>query len=86
MVPNSRDKGITGIRRITIKGDFSEQDFNLIKTIFEDKIINEDDNIRVELNENQVIDFIKDKNYHVEIYTDSNKGRWVSIENVIIYC
>ncbi len=86
MVPNSRDNGIEGIKHVTIKGDFTKQDFTLISSIFEDSTKDKNEKITAKLNENQVIDFIRDKNYEVEIYTDSDEGRCLSIENINIYC
>lgn len=60
--PNLRDNGIEGIKCVTIRGDFTEQDFTVISSIFEHNPKDEDDKITVKLNENQVINFIMDKN------------------------
>lgn len=86
MVPNSRDNGIEGIKHVTIKGDFTEHDFAVIGSVFDNNAKIENEKITVKLNENQGIDFIKNNNYEVEIYTNSDEGRCVSIENVNLFC
>lgn len=87
MVPNSRENGIDGINRIIIKGKFSKDDFEMISTVFENKTIyKQETSIRVELSSAQYIEFVVDGAYQMEIYTDSNKGNSIDIENIRLYC
>lgn len=85
MVPNSRDNGIEGIKHVIIKGDFTEQDFTIIGSIFNEKTKKENKKITIELDDEQRIDFIKYSNYEVEIYTKSNEGRYITIENIKLF-
>lgn len=86
MVPNSREKGIHGINRVVIKGDYSDNDFNAILAVFGDKAFKENNLIKVQLNENQTIEFIKEKEYHIDLFTDVNTNKSISIENLTLHC
>lgn len=86
MVPNSRDQGIHGIEKVIIKGDFCDNDFLMLQTIFTNSTSMNKDSIRITLNSKQTMDFIKNDTYQVELYTDSNKGHFIEIENIKMNC
>lgn len=86
MVPNARDVGIHGIYRVVIKGQFSSKDFELIMKIFGERTCMEEDRIKVTLSEEQSVEFVKDKGYKVELYTNLNDGKFIEIENMKVYC
>jgi len=87
MVPNSRDNGIDGISKIIIKGQFTGSDFEMISSVFSGKIIYKNEiSIKVELCSSQLIEFVKDTFYQIDVYTASNKGSFIDIENIKIYC
>lgn len=65
MVPNSREKNISGISEVKIFGSYTENDKNLIKSIFENCEIN-NGIIKVTLGK-QIITFIESKSYSVEV-------------------
>lgn len=59
----------------------------MISTVFENKTIyKQETSIRVELSSAQYIEFVEDEAYQMEIYTDSNKGNSIDIENIRVYC
>lgn len=86
MIPNAREKGIDGIYQVVIKGQYTSRDFKTIMMIFGEKAYRDDDKIHVRLSENQSIEFIRDKIYQVELFTNSNTDKSVEIENMKIFC
>lgn len=86
MVPNSRDNEINGINKIIIKGQFTENDFYMISTIFCNRAFRDELSLKVQLTLNQSIEFMKAPFYQIEIYTDSNKRTFFEIENIKVYC
>lgn len=87
MFPNSRDKGIERISKVIIKGEYTHNDFDMLKNVFGNFIKNEDRRlISIELPTKQIIEFTLDKTYHIDLYTNSTTGKFVEIENVKIYC
>lgn len=86
MVPNSRDNGINGIYKIVIKGKYSNNDFANIIAVFGDKAHREKKLVRVELNKNQSIEFSKNADYHVELFTNLSTDKSILIENLTIHC
>lgn len=89
MVPNSRDNGINEIKNVVIKGQFTNNDFKMIEAVFSDKIsdnlLNET-SVKVNLSSTQSIEFVKDNNYHLEIYTNTGKEKSINIENIKVHC
>lgn len=85
MVPNSRENGIDGINQVIIYGDFSDNDFYTILSVFGDKAHSENDSIKVQLNETQLIAFMREKEHHIELYTNTNTNRSISIQNLTIH-
>lgn len=85
MVPNSKDNGIEGIRKVVIKGSFSEKDYELIQQIFEVEEKN-NDSIVVALSDNQQLIFQKSDFYSIEVYTYGDNenlyGNKIKIENI----
>ncbi len=86
MVPNSRDNGIMGINRVIVKGQFTENDFAMISAIFGELAHKNESSIKVVLPLTQIIEFVKDKHYQTEIYTDSSRGDFIEIENIRVNC
>ncbi len=86
MVPNARDFGINGIYRVMIRGQYTDKDFELIRKIFGQRAYLEQESICVKLSNEQSIKFVKDELYHIELFTDSNTGKCIEIENVKVYC
>lgn len=86
MVPNSRDNGIKGINKVIIKGQFTENDFDLISTVFGNTAYKHETSIKIKLPLNQIIEFVTDIYYKIDIYTDSSKGDFIEIENIKLYC
>lgn len=86
MVPNARDNGIDGIYHAVIKGQYSDKDFDIILSIFGEKAHKEKNAIKVNLNEKQTIEFLNDKSYQIELFTNANDGNLIEIENMTIYC
>lgn len=85
MYPNSKDNGIEGIKTIQIEGAFTENDFKLIKDIFENtETLN--DSIETTLTNNQKLIFKKSTNYNIKVYTnctsEEHKGNTATFENV----
>lgn len=86
MVPNARDFGINGIYRAVVKGQYTVRDFDVIRKIFGQQADMEHDSIQVKLNGEQSVEFVKDETYQIELYTNSNTGKFVEIENIKVYC
>ena len=86
MVPNSRDNGISGIKKVKISGVFTDEDFEMLKIVFENKVENSNEgNLVLTLKNEQLIEFARDEQYTVECYTDTKKGDFISIENVNLF-
>lgn len=85
MVPNAREVGINGIYRVVVNGPYTTGDFDIIFKIFDKKAYAEQNRIRVVLNEVQSIEFVKEKSYHIELYTDSNTENFIEIENIKLF-
>lgn len=85
MVPNSKDNGINGIYHIIIKGQYSDNDFKMIRAIFNEVEIKEEKYIVANLNESQSIKFEKNDVYQIELFTNSNEDKFIEIENLIIH-
>ncbi len=85
MVPNSTDNLINGIKKITVKGGFSDNDFKKIQNIFSCSSKNEN-YITVELENNQEITFEKNIEFEVLVIADccnpEYKNKFFKIENV----
>lgn len=86
MIPNSRDNGINGIYQIVIKGRYSNNDFANIIAVFGDKAHKEKNLVRVKLNKDQSIEFLKDADYHVELFTNLSTDKSILIENLTLHC
>lgn len=87
MVPNSRENGINGIYQVAIKGEYSDKDFNVILAVFGDKAHKENNSIvKVQLNETQSIEFIKGREYQIDLFTNVNTNKSILIENLTIHC
>lgn len=85
MVPNSRDNGINGIKKIVIYGDFTDEDFQMLLKVFNTCTLQEDE-LSICLEKEQSIVFKKNKDFSVEIFTDSSNSKNIDIENIKIYC
>ncbi|MCL2722385.1 MAG: hypothetical protein FWD47_13730 [Treponema sp.] len=87
MVPNSIENEILGIKKINIFGNYSEDDKSLIKSIFQNAII-EENKIIVELINEQKLVFIQNDTYYVEVFTQCNnkifKEKKINIQNIKI--
>ena len=57
IVLNSRDNGIKAINKVIIKGQFTENDFELISIVFGDSAYKNETSIKVELSSTQTIEF-----------------------------
>ncbi|MFJ9465733.1 hypothetical protein [Viridibacillus arvi] len=66
MVPNAIENNIEGINRIKIRGNFSSNDFELLKKIFDFVMITED-SLKIKLQHSQEIIFEKAKEYNVSV-------------------
>ncbi|ETT84214.1 hypothetical protein MKZ08_08250 [Viridibacillus sp. FSL R5-0477] len=79
MVPNALENNIEGINRIKISGNFSNNDFELIKKVFDFVMITED-SLQIRLQHSQEIIFEKAKEYKVMV---SLKGKYnkLKVEN-----
>lgn len=66
MVPNATTNDIEGINSIRINGSFSDNDFELLKNVFEDALI-KDNSLHIGLQSSQEIIFIKAKEYKVTV-------------------
>ena len=86
MVPNSKENGINGIYHVIIKGEFTNNDFDTIVSVFGEKSNKEKNSIKVELNENQIIEFQKNQTYEIELFTNADNENTVKIENLTIHC
>lgn len=86
MVPNSRENGINGIYKVIIKGEYSDNDFNAILAVFGDRAHKKNDIVKVQLNETQSIEFIKETEYHIDLFTNINTNKSILIENLTIHC
>ena len=87
MVPNSRDNGIEGVQKVTIRGPFTSRDLGMLKTVFGSYPVSEsEDVISVCLPSQQEIEFVVDQSYQVELYTNRATGNYVEIENVKLFC
>lgn len=86
MVPNARDYGIDGIHRVVIKGQYTNRDFDMITKVFGERVQKDKNMVRVKLSEEQSFEFIEEVSYQIEMYTNSNTGKFIEIENVRIYC
>ena len=86
MVPNARDFGITGIYQAVIKGQYTAKDFDFIMKIFGQRAYVEQNTICVKLNKEQSVKFVKEEFFQVDLYTNSNTGKFIEIENVKISC
>lgn len=86
MVPNSRDAGINGIYQVVVKGQYTSKDFDAIMKIFGERASQDHNNIRVKLSETQSIEFVKEDAYEIELYTNSNTGKFIEVENLRVYC
>ena len=71
MVPNSKDNGIIGIRKVIVRGSLSSNDENLIKDTF-DSYITDTNPITIELNKDQILIFEISEKYNVEIIENVN--------------
>lgn len=87
MVPNSRQNNITGINKVIIKGSLTDNDKNIISSIFDMYIINTEP-LTIQLNINQVLVFEDSNDYSVNIFTncknDNFNNKSISIENITI--
>jgi len=87
MVPNSKDNGISGIKKINIFGNYTEEDKSLIKSIFPNALDGKNE-INIKLNNSQKITFVKSELYNIEVLTECNnqkyKDRIINIENLKI--
>lgn len=86
MVPNSTTNGINGIYQVIIRGEYSNNDFNVILAIFGDRAFKEHNFIKVQLNETQSIEFIKDAEHHIDLFTNIDTNKSILIENLTIHC
>lgn len=86
MIPNSRDVGIDGVYRVVISGCYTARDFDIIMKIFGERARKEENTIYVKLNDEQFIEFAKDNSYQIELFTNSNTGKFIELENVKVYC
>lgn len=88
MVPNSIDKGILGINKIIINGEFQSSDFNIIQKIFINAKL-EKNKIFVNLKNNQTLIFIKNDEFFIEVFTKRERkninSNFTKIENIYIY-
>lgn len=89
MVPNSRDNGITGITTVSIRAPFTSYDFEVITAVFSDHVaptlINET-SVKVNLPSRQSIEFAKDSQYQLKVYTATENATSITIENIKVYC
>lgn len=87
MTPNSRDEGINGIKRLIIKGSFTDNDKERIRTFFGESI-DSDDNIIVRLKSKQELVFMQSSEYSVELQVEDTKDAlgdsYIDIENIHI--
>ena len=87
MVPNSKENNISGITQIHIAGDFTISDFQMLKTVFEKTIDNENQLI-VQLENSQEIIFEKAKDYSVKVTLKNDNSSFsrktCKIENILI--
>lgn len=86
MVPNSRENGINGIYQVIIKGEYSDNDLNVILAVFGDKAHKTNNFIEVQLDETQSLKFIKEKEFHIELFTNRNTNKSILIENLTLHC
>lgn len=88
MVPNSSKNNITGIKRIQVNGPFSVSDFEMLKTVFENSLL-EENQITIHLENSQVLVFKKDETFNVQVELNHknsssiNRDCW--IENTQIF-
>ncbi len=86
MYPNSRDNGIDGISEVIVYGMITDNDLEMLKLVFEDKVSNEKENIVITLSSNQRIVFKNSNKHYVEVITTCSntlyKDKEVVIENV----
>lgn len=92
MEPNSRNYGITGIKRIEVYGDFSQEDKAFISGLFTTEI-QSNETLTWNLKDGQTISFINDSEYHVKVYVDKedtgvkNSSKIENVEIIIgKYC
>lgn len=85
MIPNARDNGIDGIYNVIIRGQFTKNDFELITNIFSKAGHKEGDFIKIDLTEKQTIQFVMSEHYQVELFTNTQSGDFVEIENIKIH-
>lgn len=86
MVPNSREQGIDGIYHAVIKGQYTDRDFDMLMKIFGERARKDNDVIQMELASNQTIEFVKAKEYEIDLFTNESTGKFVEIENIKIHC
>lgn len=85
MLPNSKENGIKKILEIEIFGDFSNEDFTMLKKVFANS--KETNNgVDILLDSNQKLSFVKADNYTVIVKTDSDTKNSTIIENLTINC
>lgn len=84
MTPNSKENGINGIYHVIIKGQYTNNDFDVIMSVFGKKAYKGTNYIKVDLNENQTIKFINDEFYQIELFTNTSNNKSINIENLII--
>ncbi|MBD8035101.1 hypothetical protein H9635_00020 [Solibacillus sp. A46] len=87
MVPNSKENNISGIAKIHISGDFTISDYQMLRTVFEKTIDNENQLI-VQLENSQEIIFEKAKDYSVKALLKNDNSSFsrktCEIENILI--
>ena len=88
MVPNSRENEILGIKKIVVKGSFTQNDIEVIEKTFSEYIINRTP-ITIKLDKNQTLIFENAKEYEVDIFTQCNnenlQNKKIQIENISVY-
>ena len=71
---------------MVIKGQYTNRDFDMITKVFGERVQKDKNMVRVKLSEEQSFEFIEEVSYQIEMYTNSNTGKFIEIENVRIYC
>ncbi|MGN7478271.1 VOC family protein [Solibacillus silvestris] len=88
MVPNSIKNNIVGIKRIRINGPFTTSDFEMLAIVFEGCIV-EENQIIIQLENEQFLSFVKEKDFEVQVElinkqsSTASKDCW--IENTRIF-
>ncbi len=86
MYPNSRDNGINKIQKIVVYGNLTENDIQMLSTVFEERTSIQKDSIVLSFDNSQEVLFIQSDEHFVEVYTTCTNseyaGKNVEIENV----